>query len=58
MRNGRFTLAYGAMLMLGMFGPDVAQDDGGQQPSAREQLQQIHTPRSIRSSLTLQKIWS
>jgi hypothetical protein len=29
MRNGRFTLAYGAMLMLGMFGPDVAQDDGG-----------------------------
>jgi hypothetical protein len=47
MRNGRFTLSYGAMLMLGMAVPDVAQDDGGQQPSAREQLQQIHTPRSI-----------
>jgi hypothetical protein len=29
-----------AMLMLGMSGPDVAQDDGGQQPTAREQLQQ------------------
>jgi hypothetical protein len=36
MRNTGFTLAYGAMLMLGMAGPDVAQDDGGQQPSARE----------------------
>jgi hypothetical protein len=47
MRNGRFTLSYGGMLMLGMAVPDVAQDDGGQQPSALEQLQQIHTPRSI-----------
>ena len=44
--------------MLGMAVPEVAQDDGGQQPSAREQLQQIHTARSIRSSLTLQKVWS
>jgi hypothetical protein len=33
--------------MLGMAVPDVAQDDRGQQPAAREQLQQIHTPRSI-----------
>ena len=45
MRNGRFTLSYGAMLMLGMAGPAVAQDDGGQPPSEREQLQQIHTAR-------------
>jgi hypothetical protein len=59
MRNTGFTLAYGAMLMLGMAGREVAQDDGGQQPSAREQLRQIHTPRSIDQELAhLQKIWS
>jgi hypothetical protein len=29
MRNTGFTLAYGAMLLFGMAGPDVAQDDGG-----------------------------
>jgi hypothetical protein len=44
MRNGRFTLAYGAMLMLGMASFAVAQDNGAQQPSARRQLQHIHTP--------------
>jgi hypothetical protein len=32
MRNRRFTLACGAMLMLGKAGSAVAQDDGGQQP--------------------------
>jgi periplasmic protein CpxP/Spy len=51
MRNRRFTLAYGAMLMLGMAGPAVAQDNGAQQPSARQQLQHIHTPQSIDQKL-------
>jgi periplasmic protein CpxP/Spy len=51
MRNRRFTLAYGVMLVLGMAGPAVAQDDGTQQPSAREQLQRIHTPQSIDQEL-------
>jgi len=51
MRNGPFTLAYGAMLTLGMAGPGVAQDKGAQQPSAREQLQHIHTPQSIDQKL-------
>jgi periplasmic protein CpxP/Spy len=41
MRNGPFTLAYGAMLMLGMAGRAIAQDKGIQQPSAREQPQSI-----------------
>jgi hypothetical protein len=47
MRNRPFTLAYGVILMLGMAGPAVAQDNGVQQPSARQQLQYIHTPQSI-----------
>jgi protein CpxP len=55
MRNRPFTLAYGVMLMLGMAGPAVAQDNardkGVQQPSAREQLQHIHTPQSIDQEL-------
>ena len=56
MRNGPFTLAYGAMLMLGMAGraiaqDAVAQDKGIQQPSAREQHQHIHTPQSIGQEL-------
>ena len=51
MRNRPFTLAYGIMLMLGMAGPAVAQDNGVQQPSAREQLQHIHTPQSIDQEL-------
>jgi len=44
------------MLMLGIAGPAVAQDhvaqeDGVQQPSAREQLQHIHGPQSIDQKL-------
>jgi len=39
------------MLMLGMAGAAVAQNNGGQPPSAREQLQQIHTPQSIEQEL-------
>jgi predicted HTH transcriptional regulator len=39
------------MLVLGMAGPAVAQDTGAQQPSAREQLQHIHTPQSMDQEL-------
>ena len=39
------------MLMFGMAGPAPAQDSGGQQPSARQQLQHIHTPQSIDQEL-------
>jgi hypothetical protein len=38
MRNRLFTLAFGVVLMLGTIGLGAAQN-GGQQPSAREQLQ-------------------
>ena len=51
MRNRSFTLAYGIVLMLGVAGAGVAQDKGAQQPSAREQLQQIHSPQSIDQEL-------
>ena len=52
MRSRPFTLACGFMLMLGMAGPAVAQDNAVQQPSARQQLQHIHTPQSIDQELT------
>jgi hypothetical protein len=51
MRNRPFTLAYGVMLVLGIAGPAVAQDNGAQQPSARQQLQHIHTTQSIDQEL-------
>ena len=51
MRNLQFTLAYGVMLILGIAGLAVAQDNGAQQPSAREQLQHVHTPQSIDQKL-------
>jgi hypothetical protein len=51
MRNPSFTLAYGALFTLGMAGPSLAQDNGGQQPSARQELQHIHTPQSIDQEL-------
>ena len=51
MGNRHFTLAYGVMLMLGMAGPAVAQDNGVQRPSARRQLQQIYAPQSIDQEL-------
>jgi periplasmic protein CpxP/Spy len=40
-----------AMLILGITGPAVAQDNGAHQPSAREQLQHVHTPQSIDQEL-------
>jgi protein CpxP len=51
MRKRLFTPVYGVMLMLGIAGPATAQDNGAQQPSAREQLQHIHTPQSIDQEL-------
>src|SRR6202166_4552564 len=51
MRNRPSTLAYGVMLMLGIAGAATAQDNGAQQPSARQQLQRIHTPQSIDQEL-------
>jgi protein CpxP len=51
MRNRLFTLACEVILMLAIAGLVVAQDNGGQQPSARKQLQQIHTPQSIDQEL-------
>ena len=51
MRNRSLTLAHGVMFMLAMAHPAVAQDNGGQQPSARQQLQHIHTPQSIDQEL-------
>jgi predicted HTH transcriptional regulator len=40
------------MLMLGMAGPSAAWDNAGQQPSARQELQHIHTPQSIDQELS------
>src|SRR5437016_10902581 len=51
MRNRPSTLAYGVMFMLGMANPTVAQNNGAQQPSAREELQRIHSPQSIDQEL-------
>ena len=55
MRNRSFRLAYGMVLMLGVAGPAIAQDNaqenGAQQPSARQQLQHIHSPQSIDQEL-------
>ena len=41
----------GLLLMLGMAAVAVAQDNGVQLPSARQQLQHIHTPQSIDQEL-------
>ena len=51
MRTRPFTAVYGVMLMLGIAGPATAQDNGARQPSAREQLQHIHTLQSIDQEL-------
>src|ERR1700735_2147543 len=51
MLNRPYTLVYGVMLMFGIAGAAVAQDNGGEQPSARQQLQHIHTPEAIRQEL-------
>ena len=41
------TVAFGVVLMLGLACPVVAQENGVQRPTAREQLQRIYTPQSI-----------
>ena len=46
-----FVLVFGVMLMLGVVPPVVAQDKEVQQPSARQHLQQFHTPQSIDQEL-------
>jgi hypothetical protein len=51
MRSRPFMFTYGVMLVLGMAGTAVAQDNGAQQSSARQQLQHIHTPQSIDQEL-------
>jgi protein CpxP len=51
MRNRAFMLPCGVMLLLGITAPAVAQDSGAQQPSARQELQHIHTPQSIDQEL-------
>src|SRR5258708_36596406 len=51
MRNLLFPLACGVMLIVGMAGPAVAQDNTAQQPSARQELQHVHTPQSIDQEL-------
>src|SRR5947199_9206775 len=51
MWNHRVTLAYCTVLIIGMAGAGQAQETGAQQPSAREQLQHIHTPQSIDQEL-------
>jgi hypothetical protein len=51
MPNLAVKLTYGAILTFGMAGLALAQDDPVQQPSARQQLQRIHTPQSIDQEL-------
>jgi protein CpxP len=51
MRNRLFTFAYGVVLMLGITSLGLVQDNGAQQPSARHQLQHIHSPQSIEQEL-------
>jgi len=48
MQNRRFTFAFGVVLLAGLA---VAQENGAQQPSARQGLQHIHTPQSIDQEL-------
>jgi hypothetical protein len=50
MRIRLFVLAYGVMVVL-VGTTAVAQDNGAQQPSARQQLQHVHTPQSIDQEL-------
>jgi hypothetical protein len=51
MLNRSLTLAYGVMFMLGTAGLAAGQDNAAHQPSARQQLQGIHTPQSIDQEL-------
>jgi periplasmic protein CpxP/Spy len=46
-----FIFTCGVMLTLGISGPCIAQDNGAEQPSARQQLQHIHAAQSIDQEL-------
>ena len=59
MQNLNFTLAYGVMLLLGMAGSGVAQDNGVQQPQHVSSFSIcMRRNRSTRNSLVLRKICS
>jgi hypothetical protein len=51
MPNRAVKLTHGAMLAFGMVHFALAQDNAAQQPTARQQLQHIHTPQSIDQEL-------
>jgi K+-sensing histidine kinase KdpD len=51
MRSRPFALEFGVMLIVGIAALAVAQENGAQKPSAREQLQRIHTPQSMDQEL-------
>lgn len=51
MRKTSLTLACGIIFAFGMSDAAAAQDKGEQEPSARQQLQQIHSPRSLDEEL-------
>jgi hypothetical protein len=51
MTNRAVKLNFGVMLTFGMASLALAQDSAVQPPSARQQLQRIHTPRSIDEEL-------
>jgi hypothetical protein len=44
-------LTYGIVLTFGMASLALAQDDAMQRPSARQELQRVHTPQSIDQQL-------
>ena len=51
MGHQSFRLAWGIVLVLGMSGAGMVQDTGAQQPSARQQLEHIHSAQSIDQEL-------
>jgi hypothetical protein len=51
MQNRSLMLAFELVLVIGMVSQSVAQANGAQQPSARLELQHIHTPQSINQEL-------
>ena len=52
MRDQSFRLGMGVVLVLGMAGAGRAQENGVQEPSARQQLEHIHSSQSIDQELS------
>ena len=52
MRDQSFRLGMGVVLVLGMAGAGRAQENGVQEPSARQQLEHIHRSQSIDQELS------